>query len=81
MTSHTVVVLLSCVYYIKSHSTVPKNDKHVQKLLTLAMSAIFGYICHFGCLLGPLVAKLIHIHVGDVISFEMSGVTSKSVKN
>ena len=32
-------------------------------------------------LTGPLVAKLFHILVEEVISFEMSGLTSKSVKN
>ena len=32
-------------------------------------------------LTGPLVAKLFHILVEEVISFEMSGLTSKLVKN
>ena len=32
-------------------------------------------------LTGPVVAKLFHILVEEVISFKMSGLTSKSVKN
>ena len=32
-------------------------------------------------LTGPLMAKLFHILVEEVISFKMSGLTSKSVKN
>ena len=31
----------------------------------------------FWCLVGPLVAKFFHILVEEVISFKMSGVTSK----
>ena len=39
---------------------------------------IFTIVKHF---IGPLVVKLLHILVEEVMSFEMSGVTSKSVKN
>ena len=47
------------------------------KMLKLPTSAIFGTFLH---LTGPLVAKLFHILVEEVISFEMSGLTSKSDK-
>ena len=50
----------------------------VGKTLKMLMSAIFGTFLH---LTGPLVAKLFHILVEEVMSFEMSGLTSKSVKN
>ena len=49
--------------------------KNLPKLPTLAISARFLH------LKGLLVAKLFHILVEEVMSFEMSGVTSKSVKN
>ena len=52
--------------------------KHVQKLPTLAIFGhIFAIIRYLG---GPLVAKLLHILVEQVLSFEMSGQTSKSDK-
>ena len=35
----------------------------------------------FRCLIGPLVAILVQIHVEEVLSFEMSGQTSKLDKN
>ena len=50
---------------------VPKNGKNVPKI---AVSA------RFWCLIGPLVAKFFHILVEEVISFKMSGITSKSDK-
>ena len=46
------------------------------------MSAIFGHVfAIFRCLRCPLVAKLLHILVEQVISFEMSTQRSKSDKN
>ena len=52
--------------------------KCVQKLLTLAIfGQVFAIIMYLG---GLLVAKLLHILVEQVISFEMSGQTSKSDK-
>ena len=50
---------------------VATNGKNVPKIAVLV---------HFWCLIGPLVAKFFHILVEEVISFKMSGVTSKSDK-
>ena len=44
-------------------------------------NADIGDFWHFFASYRPLVAKLFHILVEEVISFEMSGLTSKSVKN
>ena len=54
------------------------QETAVGKTLKMPILAIFDMFLH---LIGPLVAKLFHILVEEVISFEMSGVTSKSVKN
>ena len=44
--------------------------------------AIYGHIfVIFRCLIHLLVAQLLHILVQEVLSFDLSGVTSKSVKN
>ena len=45
--------------------------KNVPKIAILA---------RFWCLISPLVAKFFHILVEEVMSFKMSGVTSKSDK-
>ena len=37
--------------------------------------------CHFGYLIGPLVVISAHILVEEVISFKISGATSKMDKN
>ena len=35
----------------------------------------------YGCIIGPLVARLVHTHVEENLSFDLRGVTSKSVNN
>ena len=37
--------------------------------------------CYCGCIVGPLVARLVHMHVEENLSFDLRGVTSKSVNN
>ena len=50
----------------------PKMAKTCQKLLFWHVFAVFR------CLIGPLVTKFFHILVGEVLSFDLSSLTSKS---
>ena len=63
----------------RTHLKYFKIAKMCQKLPKLA---IFRHIfAILGYLRGPLVVKLLHILVEEVISFDLSGLTSKSDKN
>ena len=43
---------------------------------------LFGHIFTIcGCIIGPLVARLAHAHVEEILSFDLRGATSKSVTN
>ena len=48
-------------------------------MLTLVLFGHVFAIC--GCIIGPLVARLVHTHVEEILSFDLRGVTSKSVNN
>ena len=60
---------------LRSLSGALKSQKHAD------IGNFWHVFAIFRCLIGPLVVTLLHILVEEVISFEMSGVTSKSVKN
>ena len=58
---------------------VPNNGKNVSKNCQLA---IFGHVfAIIRCFRGHLVAKLFHILVEEVLSFDLSGLALKSDKN
>ena len=48
-------------------------------MLTLVLFGHVFAIC--GCIIGPLVARLVHTHVEEILSFNLRGVTSKLVNN
>ena len=48
-------------------------------MLTLVLFGHIFAIC--GCILGSLVARLVHMHVEEILCFDLRGVTSKSVNN
>ena len=68
------------------HHPCPHLDLYIMAICPIAHVPIFdvGDFCTcfaiFRCFIGPLVAKLVHILVEQIISFEMSGQTSKSDK-
>ena len=48
-------------------------------MLTLVLFGHIFAIC--GCIIGPLVARLVHTHIEENLSFDLRGVTSKLVNN
>ena len=48
-------------------------------MLTLVLFEHIFAIC--GCIIGPLVARLVHMHVEEILSVDLRGVTSKLVNN
>ena len=37
--------------------------------------------CYCGCIVGPLLARLVHMHVEEILSVDLRGVTSKLINN